>query len=192
MTVDVANIRPLYAILGPEWRSEDVMWLFDPDVQACLLIEDVRAQRGALMTALNAVAHAMMARTRRWNRYRLGEMQHFYTTRQIANVGRGNRAQLDALFAEAEEPPTVMGAPTEPRVVAAGPVDTAGPVYHYPVVTFCGVAWGAPVEDYNANQSCRQCPHLAECSANVTQRNGYALCEIILPGDLIPEEVLYA
>ncbi|MBN2390734.1 MAG: hypothetical protein JXR84_08425 [Anaerolineae bacterium] len=173
--IDVANIRPLHAILGPEWRSADVMWLFEPEVKAQLLIEDSNRQLGVLMTALNAVARAMMTRVLKWNRYRLGEMQQFYTKRQIANVGKINRAQIDTLFAE----------PSGPRVVATGPV------YHYPLATFCGIAWREPVTDHNPGQHCKQCRYLEECHEIVTQRNGFALCEIVLEDDLIPEDVLY-
>lgn len=174
--IDVANIRPLHEILGVGWRSADVMWLFEPDVKAQLLIADERQQRIALTTAINAVARTMMTRYRRWGVYRLEEMQHFYQRRQIANVGTVNRAQLDALFAEPVRPPVV----------------TAGPIYQYPLQTFCGIAWREPVTDFNPGDNCKKCRYLSECHRIVTQHDGFALCEIILENDPIPMEVLYA
>ena len=177
---DLANIRPLYEILGDDWRSADVMWLFEPDIKARLLIEEDSHQLGALVTAITSVARAMMTRCLAWNRYRLGEMQHFYTARQIANVGKVNRQQLDALFATPPQPDE----PASPRVIVAGPV------YHYPLLTFCGVAWREPVVDHNPGHYCKDCAYLGECYEIVTKRNGLALCEIILEDDPIPETVL--
>lgn len=173
--IDIANIRPLHAIFGPEWRREDVMRLFDPEVRAQLLIEEIRAQRQALTTAISAVTRAMMRRGRIKGAYRLGEMRMFYQARQIACVGEMNRAQLDALFAEAEKA----------QVVSA-------PAYQYPLVMHCGIAWREPVTDHNPSNYCRHCRYLTECHQIVAERDGLALCEIILESDLISEEVLYA
>lgn len=171
--IDVANVRPLCEVLGPEWEHEDVMRLFEPEVRARLLVENVRPQRQALTTALNAVVHAMMPRHKAQGAYRLGEMRHFYQKRQVACVGKVNRAQLDALFAEPELPAA------------------SGPAYTYPLITFCGIAWREPVTDYNAGDYCRKCSYLAECREVVVRHNGLALCEIVLEGDLIPEGLLY-
>jgi predicted flavoprotein YhiN len=171
--IDLANVRPLHAILGPDWKAQDMMLLFEPEVRAQLLIEETRAQRKTLTMALNSVAHAMMPRHKVRGAYRLGEMRHFYQKRQVACVGEAHRAQLDALFAE----PEVQVAST--------------PTYQYPLVTHCGIAWREPVTDHNPSVYCRHCPYLEACGELVTQRDGYALCEIVLEDDLIPEAVLY-
>jgi len=171
--IDVANVRPLHAIFGPDWRREDAMRLWEPEVRAQLLVEETRAQRQALTLALNAIARAMMPRRRTSGAYRLGEMARFYQGRQVACVGKTNRAQLDALFAE-------------PEVQVA-----SAPAYRYPLVTFSGTAWREPVTNHNAANYCRQCRYLAECYQTVTERDGFAWCEIVLENELIPEVVLY-
>lgn len=171
--IDVANVRPLHEIFGPDWRREDAMRLWEPEVRAQLLVEETRAQRQALTLALNAIARAMMPRRRTNGAYRLGEMACFYQARQVACVGKANRAQLDALFAEPELH------------------SSSGPTYQYPLATFSGIAWREPVTDHNAIDCCRQCRYLAECYESVVKRDGFAWCEVVLESELIPEGALY-
>lgn len=174
--MDVANVRPLHEVLGPAWEREDMMRVFEPEVRARLLVEEVRTQRGALTAALNAVTKALMPRRRLPGAYTLAEMRTFYQGRHVACVGEDSRMLLDMLFAD-----------SEPRTPETARLHA--PVYDYPVMTFSGIAYCEPVTDYDAGRRCERCKYWAACHEIVTQRDGLALCEMVLESEVLPEAV---
>jgi len=174
MDVDTTNIYPLRDVFGPSWPSVDVLRLKDPDIRPQLLRDENIAQRRVLTQAINAVIRSLMTRYNIRNLYALADMRERYQTCAIANLGKTGRIYLDTLFG-----------------VRSAEQATPGPCYTYPLTTLSGIAYCDPVTDYNAGNYCQKCPHLEQCREIVTQRDGLALCEIILESELM-QEVRYA
>lgn len=170
-----ACVRPLHQVLGEDWREVDMLRITEADIYERLLVEPSRGQAYAMAAAIKRVVRAMMPRARIKGAFRLGRMEQYYRENRVT-IGEAGQLMLDALFAEPG-----ADAVTEPL-----------PEYRYPLATFSGIAWRAPVTDHNAGQLCQMCRYLDECYRIVTQRDGLALCEAILADEIIPDEVLHA
>lgn len=161
----MTEIRPLRVVLGEDWRAQDMLRLTDPDVSCRLMIEPTKAEKQIMTQAINAVVRAMHKRYPVRGLYTLAQAEQFYRAGPIPLVGERGREMLDALFGEP-------------------PQQAASTTYTYPVLTMSGVAYAPmrPVE-----WGCRGCAWYAECHAQVVERDGFALCEDILPSEVLRE-----
>lgn len=171
----IVGVRPLHTVLGVDWINADMFCLTEKNFRARLLDAPTLSEKQVFSAALNAVIRKMFGR-RRFIRgvFTMAQVVEYYRATYIAGLGPVGRAMLNQLFEIAP---------------AATPETTPAPVparFRYPVFTFSGIAYLAPVR---AGTSCEHCKHLAECRQFVNERDGFALCEDVLADEIIQEAV---